>query len=543
MFEPGSDRIQSWLPLEARLSSIPTRTCLILLIFVIGLLLLLSGDFGLSWDVLSNENNGLRAYDFYFKGFDAARFRSHHGDIAYGPLADLWIKIAQDFTADPLQRWTIRVFLQALLTFSCLIPVFLIASRVVSNGLALIPPALLVATPVFFGHAFINPKDSIAASGFVWCLWLILYCFEDGRQRRYWPMVVLGVLLGMTASIRYLTAYLLLIVPLVAIILPAQPCGSLHSSEHVGLVTRLWGQITLCHRELAILLFTFAVVYTLSMPVILTDFGLHSYLGVVGHFAHAGWSGGVLYFGHEVSAQHLPWHYVYGYLFVQLPLFYHLFLLTFVGVCLIRPQRMWQAIARLDRRASTTLVAVLAAAVIPFVLILIVRPVLYDGFRHVLFIVPLLCILFYLGFILAIGQIGEFSRGALVALVALCWIQSTLAMRWLHPYEYAYYNPLVNLAGSFELDYWGTSFREIAQRLNQYARENTRGGEKLRVSICGPEPPLKLFLDKDKFEIVPSEDSQVQVALNRYDCMSRLTGPWLFSVERGNMVFAVAAKS
>ena len=69
------------------------------------------------------------------------------------------------------------------------------------------------------------------------------------------------------------------------------------------------------------------------------------------------------------------------------------------------------------------------------------------------------------------------------------------------------------------------------------------GARKCRVSICGPEPPLKLFLDKDKFEIVPSEDAQVQVALNRYDCMSRLTGPWLFSVERGNMVFAVAAKS
>ena len=82
--------MQSWLLLEARLASIPTRPCLILLIFVIGLLLLLSGDFGLSWDIQSNENNGLRAYDFYFKGFDAAQFRAHHGDIAYGPLVDLW---------------------------------------------------------------------------------------------------------------------------------------------------------------------------------------------------------------------------------------------------------------------------------------------------------------------------------------------------------------------------------------------------------------------------------------------------------------------
>ncbi len=87
----------------------------------------------------------------------------------------------------------------------------------------------------------------------------------------------------------HLTAYLLLIVPLVAIILPAQPCRSLRSSEHVALVTRLWEQIILRYRELALLLFTFAVVYTLSMPVILTNFGLHSYLGVFAHFAHARW--------------------------------------------------------------------------------------------------------------------------------------------------------------------------------------------------------------------------------------------------------------
>ncbi len=73
--------------------------------------------------------------------------------------------------------------------------------------------------------------------------------------------------------------------------------------------------------------------------------------------------------------------------------------------------------------------ALLAAAVIPFLLILIVQPVLYDGFRYLLFIVPLLCILLYLGFILAIAQIGDSARGALVALAALFWIQPTLSMR------------------------------------------------------------------------------------------------------------------
>ena len=118
-----------------------------------------------------------------------------------------------------------------------------------------------------------------------------------------------------------------------------------------------------------------------------------------------------------------------------------------------------------------------------------------------------------------------------------------LGMRSLHPYEYTYYNPLVNPADSFEIDYWGTSLREVAERLNDYARKTTERGDEIRVSICGPEPPLALFLDKEKFEIVPNDVAQIRVALHRDRCMALLTGPWLVSVKRGDLIFAVAAKN
>ncbi len=227
-----------------------------------------------------------------------------------------------------------------------------------------------------------------------------------------------GVLLGLTASVRYLTAYLLLIVPIVAVVLPALD-GSIGRSAQMSLASRLWQQVTLCYRELLLLLAVFAIVYTLAMPVILSDFGLHSYFGVLRHFAHSYWSGDVRYFGARVSSQNLPWHYVYGYLLVQLPLFYHLFLLTFIGVCVVLPTRMWSALRTLNEKARTTLVVLLIATIIPFAIILIVRPVLYDGFRHVLFIVPLLCLLLYLGFVAAVGQVGNFPRGVLVAFALL----------------------------------------------------------------------------------------------------------------------------
>ena len=107
MAEPSLPHIPSltgWLS-QMR---IPTWVCLIILIFLIGLLLLLSGDFGLSWDVQVHEAAGFRFYEFYMGGLDADRFRANHPAIHYGALIDALIGIAQDSTTNPLQRLKIR---------------------------------------------------------------------------------------------------------------------------------------------------------------------------------------------------------------------------------------------------------------------------------------------------------------------------------------------------------------------------------------------------------------------------------------------------
>ena len=48
---------------------------------------------------------------------------------------------------------------------------------------------------------------------------------------------------------------------------------------------------------------------------------------------------------------------------------------------------------------------------------------------------------------------------------------------YLHPYQYIYYNSLVGGAKgafrNFELDYWGTSYREAALYINQVAPANS----------------------------------------------------------------------
>ena len=107
---------------------------------------------------------------------------------------------------------------------------------------------------------------------------------------------------------------------------------------------------------------------------------------------------------------------------------------------------------------------------LPLITFMIVRPTMYDNFRQSLFILP--AIFFMAG--LAFDQIRKpLLQSALIALVVL---PGLIASVKLHPYEYIYYNQFAGGVNSvtdrFELDYWGTSYREAQQALNRMAPSN-----------------------------------------------------------------------
>ena len=65
----------------------------------------------------------------------------------------------------------------------------------------------------------------------------------------------------------------------------------------------------------------------------------------------------------------------------------------------------------------------------------------------------------------------------------------------LHPYQYIYYNSLVGgvngAARQYELDYWGTSFKEAAEYLNRNAPKDSQ------IYIFGPETTFTIYARPD----------------------------------------------
>ena len=120
-------------------------------------------------------------------------------------------------------------------------------------------------------------------------------------------------------------------------------------------------------------------------------------------------------------------------------------------------------------------------------------------------------------------------------------------MQLLHPYEYIYYNGLVGgVQGAFrryELDYWGTSYREAAGYLGAVAPANAT------VWVEGPTHLLQLYARPDlkiysTYEAARLDQYDYVVALSRFnlDLSSYPEAPIIHIIQRDGATLTVIKK-
>ncbi len=95
----------------------------------------------------------------------------------------------------------------------------------------------------------------------------------------------------------------------------------------------------------------------------------------------------------------------------------------------------------------------------------------YNNFRHVLFLLPPLFVVFGLGLKVLLDAIRPRSITFLVLLALL--VPGILGIARLHPYEYAYYNAYAGgtsgANGIYHMDYWCLSLRRAQEYVNRVA--------------------------------------------------------------------------
>jgi hypothetical protein len=167
--------------------------------------------------------------------------------------------------------------------------------------------------------------------------------------------------------------------------------------------------------------------------------------------------GDTLYAGRHVSSVALPWHYLPVWILVTTPVF--ILALSLAALRLLRSGRVPPLTVLLGGSLAFNL-----ALYYGF------RPVIYDGLRHFLYLLPILAVLAAVSLIELVdgGQPGPRRPRALVpsvvGLVALNGVLVVAQCAALHPYEYVYFNELTGYlagaSGRFETDYWAASNRE-----------------------------------------------------------------------------------
>ncbi len=261
----------------------------------------------------------------------------------------------------------------------------------------------------------------------------------------------------------------------------------------------------------------------------------------IGHLAetvnimsHHFWNGSVLFNGVEYAATDLPSSYMPGLLAIQLtePVWV---------LCVLGLAATIYGLVKKRPGGLDLIVLTILWLIIPLATFIVFRPTMFDNFRHSFFILPMV---FVLGGI-ALDQVRQpLLQSVLIVVLALPGVISIVR---LHPYEYTYYNSFAGgMHGAFrkfELDYWGTSYREIALELNRIAPP------KSAIWVEGPTHILETYARPDlqlysTYEVERADHYDYVVTLSRHqdDLLVYPDATVIFSVTRDGAALAVIKK-
>jgi len=385
-------------------------------------------DYGCTWDEQDAYRGGATTYAYLMEGTQPAYLEPDH---AYPyPFLLAFLGLGEDYDLLHLANLLFTGIL-----FAALYEVLYRHSR--RPWLSLAGPLFLFLTPQFLGSIPANPKDVPFA--LFYFLSLAAIGLGEGLRVRW---VLLGTLFGFAMASRIIGFTLLPILVLFDLHRRGKGAWAKKGGE--------WsGTLVLSQAVLAVLWPFIGMDYFRALPEVLA---LSAKFPPRFEF---------LYQGAMEGSTTYPWHYLPVTLGVTTPLF--LLVLAGASFFLSRP---WA------KRPLFTLTA--GALLLNLLLYFLLRPALYDGLRHFLFLLPLVAVLAAMGlldFWTWKGEALRTARKAILAMTVLGMAGTLWAMAKLHPYEYIYHNELAGgtkgAYGRYETDYWVAGMREAVEWLKK----------------------------------------------------------------------------
>jgi hypothetical protein len=514
-----------------------------LLLLVAVLIVLTFTQYGTTWDEPVQNGYGAAIVRYYVNllhGHYALPVDNSpdHNLYLYGGLFDT---LAAPFNVWHHKLYECRHLFNALFGLIGLIGCWKVGRFIGGPAVGFLSTLLLVITPRYYGAMFNNPKDIPFAIGYIWSIYYILQFSKQLPDVSRRVNLRLGLAIGATLATRVggliLFGYLGLAVVIWFVTFAKSVGLSIRTVRVSFPVLRACAWITAISWAIMLMFWPWAQARPFTRPFqALTRFS---------HFAD--WQGNVLYGGTLIKATELPRGYILRWLAITLP---EIFLAALaVGFA----YSIWKLFSRSPATSSTlqkenlrNAGIVLLASIFPIVYVIARRSVLYNGERHLTFVLPPLACLAGWGCYLAVSELGNTSR-RLVAASALVYLAFHLTtMVRLHPDEYVYFNQLVGglrgAYGRYDTDYWGNSYREAVQDLSAYLGSEKGGGRdrKYKIYLTYINRSCVTYYFPGNFSLTYDLDEADYFIANTSIGMDKLVdGPVVLKVERLGVPLAV----
>ncbi|HET7021977.1 MAG TPA: hypothetical protein VFI58_14810 [Xanthobacteraceae bacterium] len=434
-----------------------------------------AADYGFTVDEFNADDYGPKALAWYTSGFVN---RSHFETVEfslwyYGPWFQMLTAYVQSF--DFVDRITVRhamTFLVGLAGIAALLPLGRLAG---GRWVGLAAIALCLMTGYVYGSLFFTPIDVPFLAAMTWATLAIVVMTRHALPS-WGATIAAGLLSGLAIATR--TGGIITHVYLLAALLL---CAAEVFARDGRLTPRYL--LSFAARYGAAVALAWVVAFAL-WPWLQVGNPLAQFKIALVHFATIPTSFEFVHWGEQISTGALPRSYIPAQLLVRLP---EAFLVLLAVACLhaivaaARLAREAFAKSRTERGAGMraailtlarerAMLTVALAVVLPLGFLILQRATMYDGVRHVLFVIPILAVVAGLGWRTLLPLL---KRAPVVsALVVGAYVGGMIAtLTTLHPLEYVAMNAFAGgtrgAYDKFELDYWSAAATEALRRLEQ----------------------------------------------------------------------------
>lgn len=421
-------------------------------------------DYGVSWDEPFQIEYGREAYAYITQGDESMLEGPNQ---YYGPAFELALLGCEKALGldDSRDIYFMRHLVTHLLFLLGLAFFYKLCMRLFGDWrIALLGCLLLVVSPRVFAHSFYNPKDiPVMALYMIGMLTLLRFLERMTMGRALFHALVCAVLVD---------------IRVVGVLLPA-----LTVAFAVGSLVSARPRRETAVRSSAALgayLSALAVLVIAFWPTLWRD-PVHHFSKAFEEMSHYPLNLPVKYLGKFVWPEDLPWHYTSAWMLITTPLAYTLCFITGTAASIVYLAREYDIFPLRMR----DLLLVLVWLFFPIVYLPLSGAVVFDEWRHVLFVYPAFVCVALTGLVTAIrfirrrpgGAPQGGSRGrlrtlltAVILIAAGAGIANTARIMIAdHPYQNVYFNALAGgirgAEGRFDLDYWGLSYRKALEEI------------------------------------------------------------------------------